>query len=457
MAKILLISANTTEDPYPVYPLGMSMVAAALRQSGQEVSEWDLYHGECSLPAMQQKVRDDRPDVIGLSLRNVDTVNYNEPTSYVSAYREIVESLRQVSDATVVLGGSAFTIFPQEIMALTEADYGIAGEGDDAFCDLIEQLENGTPPSDRVIYSKPSLEGRQFSALTRNEELANFYQQKGGMLSVQTKRGCPHRCSYCSYPVLEGKRYRYREAGDVVDEIEMLIKKYGASYYSITDSVFNDARGDYLKIAEELVRRNIDTPWMCFLRPRKFKKDEVELLKRAGLSSVEWGTDCSTDTTLKAMQKDFNWDMVMAANKVFAEADISNGHFIIMGGPNETHATATEGLKNIEALQKCVVFSFIGVRIFPNTPIHRRAIAEGVISEDQSLVEPTFYFSSHIDIPKLHQQILDSFNNRIDRVYPGGQFVEKTKALYMFGHRGPAWDLLLKTPTKRGREWLEKR
>jgi radical SAM superfamily enzyme YgiQ (UPF0313 family) len=267
MAKILLISANSTEEPYPVYPLGMSMVAEALRQSRQVVREWDLYHSGNDLSLMQQTVRDEQPAIIGLSMRNVDTVNYNKPTSYIPAYKNIVEHLRQVSDATIVLGGSAFTIFPEEIMNLTGADYGIAGEGEQAFCDLVDQLEGGWPPADKIVKNNPGLQGEQFSALKRNDELAKFYLQKGGMLSVQTKRGCPHRCSYCSYPVLEGKRYRYREATDVVDEIELLIGKYGADYYSITDSVFNDARGHYLGIAEELVRRQINTPWMCFLRP----------------------------------------------------------------------------------------------------------------------------------------------------------------------------------------------
>ena len=84
---------------------------------------------------------------------------------------------------------------------------------------------------------------------------------------MQTKRGCPHRCAYCSYPVLEGKAYRFRDPKDVVDEIKVLITKYDADYYTITDSVFNDGAGKYLSIAEELVRRNINVPWMCFLRP----------------------------------------------------------------------------------------------------------------------------------------------------------------------------------------------
>jgi len=110
-----------------------------------------------------------------------------------------------------------------------------------------------------------------------------------------------------------------------------------------------------------------------------------------------------------------------------------------------------EGLDNIARLQNCVVFGSIGVRVFPDTPIYQRAMQEERINGPADLIEPYFYFSPHLDRKKLHQQILDGFAGRDDRIYPDGQFVEKTKALHMFGHRGPAWDLLLKKSGTRRR------
>lgn len=446
MAVIALISCNTTEDPYPVYPLGLTMVAAAARARGHEVWEWDLF-ADGGIGPMAGFIGDKKPDYIGLSLRNVDSVNYNKPDSYIGDYKKVVQALRQITTAPLVLGGPAYTIFPEHLLDELQADYGVAGEGEQAFCALIDQLEKDRAAADRIIKNKAVLAGHEFSAHQRNARLAGFYLQKGGMLSVQTKRGCPHRCAYCSYPVLEGRRYRFRPAEDVVDEIELLVKKHGADYFSITDSVFNDSSGHYLQIAEQLVRRNLQTPWMCFLRPERFTADEVQLLKRAGLSSIEWGTDCSTDTTLRAMRKGFDWELVVHANNLFAAAEISSAHFIIFGGPQETHETVDQGLKNLENLQRCVIFAGIGVRIFPDTQIHQWALQEGVISGDQNLLPPTFYFSPQVDSGIIHEKILKSFAGRSDRIYPDGQFVDKTRALHLFGQRGPAWDLLLK---KRG-------
>jgi radical SAM superfamily enzyme YgiQ (UPF0313 family) len=451
MSKILLISANTTVEPYPVYPLGLSYVAGAARAQGHDVLEWDLLFNNGSPDELQKLVQSQSPDVIGLSLRNVDTVNYNKPESYTAAYANLVRSLKQIRNVPVVLGGSAYTIFPQELLNETGADYGIVGEGEHSFCNLLDQLESGWPPAGKIIYPDASLSGDGIRMAGRHPGLADFYLNKGGMLNVQTKRGCPHRCAYCSYPHLEGKRYRFRSKHDVVDEIQALIEKYHCDYYSITDSVFNDAQGNYLHIAEEIARRNISVPWMCFMRPQKFSKDEVQLLKRAGLSSVEFGADSSSNATLKGMQKDFSWDEVVHSNEMFAAGGIPVAHFIIFGGPGESEDTASEGLKNIAGLNNCVIFGGLGVRIFPHTPIYQTALKEGALTSDQNLLEPVFYFSKNIDADKLHHQILESFAGRSDRIYPDGQFVEKTSALHLFGHRGPAWDLLLKKDRMRRR------
>ena len=442
MAKVALISCNITQDPYPVYPLGMSMVAEAVRSHGHDVVEFDItVQGKDALN-IQKFIRGNQPGYIGLSLRNVDSVNYNKPDVYIEDYKNVVKAVREVTSAPIILGGSAYTIFPDLILDELKADYGVAGEGEDAFCHLLDQLETDPDSAYRIYYNYPQLS--EFSAFKRNDFLAEYYLKHGGMLSVQTKRGCPHRCAYCSYFVLEGNCYRFRHPEDVVDEIEMLIQKYHADYYAITDSVFNDSQSKYLLIAEELVRRGIQVPWMCFLRPDNFTKDEVALLERSGLDAIEWGTDCATDITLKAMQKDFRWEQVVHSNNLFARFNISNAHFIIFGGPQETYDTLDEGLRNLLKLEKCVIFAGIGVRIFPDTAVHQWAIAEGRIREDQNILPPTYYFSDDLDVKVMHEKILAAFEGRLDRIYPDGQFTEVTRAFHLAGNRGPAWDMLLK-------------
>ena len=443
MAKILLISANLMDEPYPVYPLGMTMVAEAVRAQGHEAREFDLlYAGEFG-GRLSSLTEEFEPDIIGISIRNIDNTNSAELVICLDGYRTLVENLRAMTGAPIVLGGAGYSLFPEALLEETKADYGIVGEGERVFCDLVEMLSKGVAPSDRILSSASPLKGGEIAAANRNPELAEYYLKRGGMLNLQTRRGCPHRCVYCTYPALEGGTYRFRAPEDVADEIEMLVKRQHADYYSITDSVFNDQEGEYLRIAEEIVKRGINIPWMAFFRPGHFTTEEVNLLKKAGLSSVEWGTDASTDETLEGLNKDFTWNDVEECARIFSSSGIANAHFVIFGGPGETQATLSLGLANIERLERCVVFAFNGIRILPKTPLYTLAMNQGIISGGDNLLNPVFYFSPDISREMVHENVRQSFGSRPDRVYPPGKDTDKVRAFHRLGYRGPIWDLLL--------------
>jgi radical SAM superfamily enzyme YgiQ (UPF0313 family) len=443
MAKVLLISCNTAREPYPVYPLGMTMVAEAVRARGHSVMQWDLLHTEASPDQTTATISDFEPDVIGLSLRNIDNCDSAGLVSFAESVGDFVRTLRKCTDSPVVLGGAGYSLFPEVLLDRTGANYGIAGEGEATFCELVDDLVTGKPVQHRILRGQGYMPGEQINAHTRDSQLASFYLSEGGMLNLQTKRGCPLRCAYCTYPVLEGRVYRFRPTEAVVDEIEALVERYGAEYYAIADSVFNDLEGRYLAIAEELVRRGITTPWMAFFRPSRFVPDEVALLKRAGLHSVEWGTDGATDITLEGLRKGFTWDEVENSNRLFAEAGICNAHFVIFGGPGETEQTLAQGLANLERLSDCVVFAYCGIRILPGTAIHDLAIAEGQVTAEDDLLDARFYFSGDVTRELVHRAVLSSFGGRGDRIYPPGKDIEKIRAFHSMGHRGPIWDLLL--------------
>lgn len=453
MAKVFLISSNVTQAPYPVYPLGMAMVASDLAANGHEVVQWDyLAEGE-SMEKLKAVLTERSPEVVGICIRNIDNCNYTNSTAYTDFYREIVGLVRSLTTSPVVLGGPGYSLFPETLLKAVGGDYGIAGEGEGIFATLVSEIVSGRSTGlPKILRTTRPVTGDEIGTPDRNASYVDYYIKNGGMMNIQTKRGCPLKCAYCSYPALEGKSYRYRPAKDVVDEIEMLKKKFDMDYYFIADSVYNDPSGHYLEITEELVRRSIDVSWMAYFKPGHFKADDVKLLKRSGLKAVEWGTDASTDTTLKGLNKSFSWSAVVESNRLFSSVGISCAHFIIFGGPDETKETVEEGLANIESLTDAVVFSSTGVRVIPGTPIYDRALKEGVVEKDSDLLDPYFYFSSAVDAQYIDEAIKSSFGNRIDRIYPLEQDTEKIKAFHMMGYRGPVWDLLLGRKTARVRK-----
>ncbi len=443
MARLLMISTNLMDDPYPVYPLGANIVASAVKRTGHDVKLIDLLTEEEK--GLYEAVMKFEPDYIAFSMRNVDNVNFNQPQSFIFQYKILIEKIKDCIQIPIILGGSAFTIFPVEFLDFLGADYGIIGPGEVTLPKLIDRLERKNPPQDRILSGEIDVSGENGYYLAREHRLAEFYLNKGGMLNVHTKRGCPHHCLYCSYPSLEGKEYIFRQPEAVVDEIAYLIGEHGADFIFFTDSVFNDSSNRYLQIMEEMARREISIPWTCYLRPASFHKDEIELMKRTGLYSVEWGSDCSTDRTLEGMGKDLRWDEVRQAHNLFAQNGIPGSHFIIFGGPGETPDTVREGIKNLAGLNNSVIFGGMGIRIFPNTGICKLAKKVGIIQDETELFNgEVYYHSPEIDLGWLNNYLIESFKDKKTWVFPWAGVAERNSFMHNSGFRGPLWDLLLK-------------
>jgi lipid biosynthesis B12-binding/radical SAM protein len=445
MSRILLISSNTARDPYPVYPLGMAVLASALAAKGHGVRQYDFLVTNQSERLLQKTLSEFEPDYVGISLRNIDNVDSftSEDAWYLSSDRRLVELVRQASAATIILGGPAFSLLPEEILDYLGADYGVIGEGEEALGDLIDSVEKGHPVPNIVNGDSSAPMGQGFGAPLWKRELVDFYFKESGMLGIQTKRGCPYNCVYCTYPQLEGRKCRPRDIEDVLDEIRRLHQDYGVNTLFFTDSVFNDSGGIYLRFAEALLSRGPEVRWSAFFRPHGVGSKELKLLKRSGLYALEAGTDASSDKTLRGLGKSFRFDEVVRFNQACSELDLPIAHYVLFGGPEETFETLSEGLRNLERLENSIVFAFSGIRVLPKTALYDRAVREGVINKDVSLLRPVYYFSPGIDPQSMNRTIEQSFEGRHDRIFPPSEGLMRLAVMNRFGYRGILWDRML--------------
>ncbi len=446
MSKVLIVSANVTVRPYSVYPVGMAYIAGALQAAGHEVRQWDYLVSGQSDQALRDVAESFSPDVICVSLRNVDDVDstreIDESWSLFSG-KHVIEILRGVTDAPIVAGGPALSIMPDRVLQYTGADCGVVGAGDAVIGWLVEQLAEGEKVERIVIGPDASDGSNGFAAPAHDPELIKYYIEASGIVGVQTKRGCVYRCSYCTYPLLEGRKFRLREAREVVDEIEQLGRDHDATSFFFTDSLFNDAAGNNLHVVEEIVRRGLDIRWSAYFSPLGLDAEAIKLCKRSGLYAAELGTDASTDATLAGLDKPFTWTDVEAANKVLIENEIACAHFIMFGGPDETPQTVAAGLANIEGLDQCVVFGFSGIRLYPNSPLAARAIDEGVIVKGDDLFMPVYYVSPEVDKDWLDETLTSSWASKPDRFFPPNKSDRITQQLRGLGWKGLLWDQIL--------------
>ncbi len=448
--KVLLISSNTASSPYPVYPLGMGTIAAALRRAGHETVMFDWLAAQEPLEAWREALRRHKPELVGVSIRNLDNVNLLNEKRYTAVVAGLVQTVHEELDAPVVLGGSGYSLLPEIVLRKAGADYGIVGEGERLIVDLVEAIAQGRRPvAGAILRNSAHLEGSTLRGAYYDPDILGHYLRAGSITPIQTKRGCNLRCAYCSYPALEGDALRTRPPRDVVDDIEKLQSAHQTSYVFFTDSVFNDDQGAYLEVLREMKRRRVSIQWSAFLKPTGITEDVAALMRETGLAAAELGSDAATDATLRKLRKSFRFADVVSANDVLIKQGIAVAHYFMFGGPSETPDTVREGIQNIRDLRCTAAFVFLGIRILPHTELHQIALREERIAPDCDLLEPVYYLSPVIERVWIEETLRQAFDDLAHVVFPPDALDDKLQLLHKLGYAGSLWDLLGAYPQSR--------
>jgi len=449
--KVLLISANTLREPYPVYPLGLDYVAGAIA-GAHEVRCLDLNSLADDQDGLPHAVRAFGPDVIAISVRNIDNTDALYPKGFMAHYRQLAQTLRRCSAAPIVLGGTGFTLFAQEIMRMLEADYGIVGEGE-RLAMLLQALEQGKDPAGvpGVVVGQASAPApdpwpravvRRFDP---NGAHLDFYLRHGGMLNLQTKRGCPFRCIYCSYPYIEGGRLRFAPPEQIA-RTAVELQQAGARYLFITDSAFNADGAHSLAVAQAFKKQGLTIPWGGFFAPVPMPANYFRILAECGLKHVEFGTESLCDAVLTAYRKPFSRRHVFAAHQAAQAAGLHVAHYFLFGGPGETAKTLAESFYHMDGLEKAALFLFCGMRIYPHTSLYEITLQQGQISAGQSILEPVFYQPPSISLTDIARQVEAHAQGREHWVRGAGgeQTIQILTRMYQRGRTGPLWEYLIR-------------
>jgi radical SAM superfamily enzyme YgiQ (UPF0313 family) len=452
--RVLLLSANRLRFPYPVYPIGLDVVAGALAPA-HEVRILDLCPLEAGAVegAILAEVGAFSPGAIGISVRNVDNTDATHSRSYTEDVAAIVRTLRGATQAPIVLGGAGYTLYPAEMLQATGADWGVVGEGERART-LFDALAEGRDPSSLPGVARrggpapePSpippanIAGRAGAPL--NPALG-FYLSRGAILNLQTQRGCGFQCAYCTYPAIEGHRFRRRAVDDVAREAKRL-EEAGARFLFLTDSVFNADPDHCLAVAEAFERVALSVPWGAFFAPLTPPPGFYERMARAGCTHAEFGTEALSDAMLARIRKSFRRADVLRAHRAAVDAGIHVAHFMLLGGPDEDDRTLEETLAGAELLDRAALFFFCGMRIFRGTELERMARASGQIAPEERLLAPVFYEPPSLPLSEIAERVRRHARGRTSWVVGSGE--ERSEPLlqrmYERGHTGPLWERLV--------------
>jgi radical SAM superfamily enzyme YgiQ (UPF0313 family) len=438
--KVLLISANSEKFPAPVYPLALARLASALQREGHIAVQYDiLVHGNERLPNI---IAENKPDFIAISIRNIDNTDSQKPLVYTEDHKELVSGIRKTTSAPLVLGGSGFSLFPEKILSALGADYGIVGPGEHVLPKLVtapEEFKNS-----RIICENGSVP--LITKATHEPAIINYYWEKGGIIGIQSKRGCPRKCSYCTYPLIDGNKVQWADTREIVDEIEHLFRNFGVYYFFIVDSVFNLDKEKELLFAEEIIERSLSISWSAFFAPAGLTENYLQTLRKSGLTHVEFGTDSLSDKILSSLRKGFCVSDVIKSSALCAKLKIHTAHYLAFGAPGETIETVRETVARSRELGNCVFFPFAGIRIHCNTLLHKQATEEGVIKTESDCFEPVFYFPKKLNAEEIWGIVNKEKGNEQVWVLPSRyqKMLRAMERLREQGVKGPLWEQLLR-------------
>ncbi len=404
--KVLLVQSylGRCEPEGAIFPIGLCYIATALKGHNVQIFDPNICRGP--FDELKNKTISFAPDIVGISLRNIDTTQKKDMFYYFKTLKPTVRLVKEINPAIkIIVGGAGFSMYAREIMdRVPEIDYGIYLEGDESTPELLNHLDSPENvggifirKSDRVIFTGerpfPDVEGlpipkREFADINKYNH--PVYTNIG----IQTKRGCPLKCAYCSYPFLNGSMIRTRSTKKVVDEIEYLVNSFKIKRLMFADSVFNIPRTHAEDICKEIIKRRLKVEWAAWFDIRRFSERMLSLAIEAGCINLSFSPDAASNASLKALGKDFEEKDILRVIRMLRKTKGVRVEFNFFCTPPEQNFFGF--LKTLLLFLK-INFFFVGrgaanmgwIRIEPDTRIYDRAVTENVISKDTEMLPET--------------------------------------------------------------------
>ncbi|MEL7640497.1 MAG: radical SAM protein [Solidesulfovibrio sp.] len=405
--KVLLVQSWLGGDGPPVYPVGLACLAASL--AGHAVTCFDPNTAADPLGGLAARIREFRPEAVGVSLRNIDSTNTRRSVSYLPPFAAVLDTARREFSGPLIVGGAGFSMFAGPLMDRYPAiDYGVYLEGEATFAALVAALAGSggdvaAVPSvyrregGRVLFSGPAAKA-DFTDLPAPDfavlPLAPYAAVPFGV-GVETKRGCAFACLYCPYGFLNGRAYRRKAPGRVAAELAGL-QALGLTRFTFLDSVFNAPAEHAAAVMRAMIDRGLTMAWSAWFTERGLTRELLELARDAGCDTVIFSPDAYGDTALRALGKAVTRAEIDAGYALVRDMgcfDVSYNFFKNPPGQSLGQALAMLGfiLRARRQMGRRAHFELSTLRVEPHTALAELAGREGRIAPGDDLLEPVRY------------------------------------------------------------------
>jgi radical SAM superfamily enzyme YgiQ (UPF0313 family) len=430
--RMLLVYGNRERRPWPTLPIGLCYVASALKSRGHLVKVVDLMFVKDTLRVLQAAIQDFQPEMIGVSVRNIDSADWYGHAAYLKVIRdEIIKPMRSVAKVPIIIGGPAVNIAPRQIAEYLDADCAVYGDGERACVDLVEkwgERADSKPAVSHVVWNEnrwgAPAKGAEDSGVMEPGRIGDLdsiefprinewidvrpYVRAGSPYPIQTKRGCAFDCSYCVYGQIEGKAYRQRAPETIAQEIEEL-SNTGVWRFEFTDSVFNHPAGHAEAVCRAIIDRKLEASFTTTgVNPASFSAELLELMQRAGFEDYSLTPDSASERVLQHLGKGYHSpEVLVRAAGIVRSAKLPMLWWFSFGLPGEDRESVEETLQFVKrhVRKRDLAVCSVGIRIYPGTRLEHIAQEEGQLKPGEDLLAAKFYEPRAISLPEIQKLV----------------------------------------------------
>ncbi len=392
------------QSPSP--PIGLAYLSAYIKQKGLECECIDAC-GE-SLSQIAPYKGSDNILIQGLSNDQV-LDRLSTDTKIVGLTCLFTQSQPLVSDLAIaikkryphifiVTGGEHPTAIPEDVLDNENFDAIVYGEGEESFYELCQKVLAGEDWTgiEGIIYQNQN--GLMVKNLPRKriseidgfpypdwdswsiKNYINWAQVTGITLGrsmpILGSRGCPYACTFCSNESMWTRRYVMRDGKDIVDEMQLMAKKYNVNGFTFMDSTFIVNKKKTIDFARELINRNLKINYQipAGTRCEAFDADLLELLEKSGLKNFALAPESGSEEILKTINKQIKIPKFLEVVKMIVKTKMTFGVFFVIGFPEDTKESLKKTLSLVRKLASIGVDDITVSKFtpYPGSPYYKQ-------------------------------------------------------------------------------------